>query len=97
MISRAYIMMASPAGRVVKVASPVGGCRVVRDDVVVLLEGAPNGGHEPAGSGENVREVHVLEVRLRVTPGGVFWWGDLCAGSQERGHISRRVRARFKK
>lgn len=43
----------------------------MRDDVVVLLEGAPNGGHEPAGSGEDVREVHVLEVRLRVSPGYV--------------------------
>lgn len=69
-ISRSYILMASSA-RVVEVASPVIGRCCVRSDVVVLLEGAPNSGHEPAGSGEHVREVHVLEVRLWVTPGHI--------------------------
>lgn len=44
----------------------------MRDDGVVLLEGAPNGRHEPAGSGEHVGEVHILEVRLRVAPGFGF-------------------------
>lgn len=52
--SSSYIVMASPAW-MVEVGSPVGGCRLVRGDVVVLLEGASNGGYEPAGSGEDVR------------------------------------------
>lgn len=50
------------------VAFPVEAHRLVRDDVVVLLEGAPNGGGEPAGSGEDMRKVHVLQVRLWIAP-----------------------------
>lgn len=61
---------------VVLVLSPVGGGgrRLVRNDVVVLLEGAPDCGREPAGSAEDVREVHVLQVRLGVAPGFVVYF-----------------------
>ena len=52
----------------VGVLSPVEARRPIRGDVVVLLKAAPHGGGKPTGSGEDVREVHVLEVCLRVTP-----------------------------
>ena len=65
----------------------------VRDDVVALLEGAPNGGHEPAGSGEDVREVHVLEVRLRVASWVRFERGclDFLRGRRHVGREPREV------
>lgn len=50
------------------VVSSVGTHRLVGDDVVVLLERVPNGGGEPAGSGEDMRKVHVLQVCLGIAP-----------------------------
>ena len=52
----------------VGVLSPMEARRPVRGDVVVLLKAAPHGGGKPTGSDEDVREVHVLEVCLRVAP-----------------------------
>lgn len=61
----------TPGVLMVVARSPVNGRCIVRDNAVVPLESAPNGGCKPAGSGEHVRQVHVLEVRLRITPGNV--------------------------
>lgn len=60
--------MSTPPPRVVVVLSSVRGHGAVRNDVVVFLERAPNCGGEPAGSTEDVRKIHVLQVRLGVAP-----------------------------
>lgn len=49
--------------------SPMRSHRLVRNDVVVLLEGTPDCRGEPTGGTEDLRKVHVFQVRLRVAPG----------------------------